>query len=73
MSESAAKQINVFNQHTLNEQFSFVGRGLHTGLRVIMSVLPAEPNTGYVFTRRDVHPSRGVISAGDGRQKAEHC
>ncbi len=51
-----------FNQQTLADSFTFVGRGLHSGLKVVMSVLPAEPDTGYVFIRRDVDAEHGKIS-----------
>ncbi|WNO07827.1 UDP-3-O-acyl-N-acetylglucosamine deacetylase [Teredinibacter sp. KSP-S5-2] len=50
-------------QHTLKESFTVMGRGLHTGIKTIMSVLPGEPDTGYVFVRRDIHPSRAKIVA----------
>ncbi len=52
-----------FNQHTLKDSFSCVGVGLHTGLRSIMSVLPADINTGYTFTRRDINNADPQISA----------
>jgi UDP-3-O-[3-hydroxymyristoyl] N-acetylglucosamine deacetylase len=31
-----------------------MGRGLHSGLKVMMTIMPAEPNTGVEFVRRDV-------------------
>lgn len=50
-------------QHTLADSFTCVGRGLHTGLRVVMTVMPADPNTGYVFVRRDVSMTKSEIPA----------
>jgi UDP-3-O-[3-hydroxymyristoyl] N-acetylglucosamine deacetylase len=54
--------INYF-QHTLNEPFVCFGRGLHTGLAVVMRVLPAEPNTGLTFVRRDLPMGENAIRA----------
>lgn len=52
-----------YYQHTLADSFTCIGRGLHTGLRVVMTVLPAETGTGYVFTRRDVPLSKSQVPA----------
>lgn len=53
----------AFNQHTLQDSFSVIGVGLHSGLKSIMSVFPAEPDSGYTFVRRDVSSSRSLIKA----------
>ena len=50
-------------QRSLKDSFSCIGVGLHTGLKIIMSVLPAEANTGYRFIRRDVTTGRSEIIA----------
>lgn len=63
MFDSFFSKTPSFNQHTLKDSFTFVGRGLHSGLKVVMAVLPGEPNTGYQFIRRDVLVSRGNIEA----------
>lgn len=52
-----------FYQHTLADSFICIGVGLHSGLKVGMSVLPAEPNTGYTFYRRDVAAVRAEVPA----------
>lgn len=52
-----------FQQQTLADSFVCMGRGLHTGLRVVMSVMPAEPNTGIEFVRRDVTHTDNVVLA----------
>ncbi len=52
-----------FQQHTLRNSFSIIGVGLHTGLKSIMSVFPADINTGYTFIRRDVPSAHGKIVA----------
>lgn len=50
-------------QRTLNDSFTCIGVGLHSGLKIIMSVLPAEVNTGYRFVRRDIASGRNEIFA----------
>ena len=41
-------------QQTLNAPITFSGKGLHTGLKVTMTVNPAEADTGIVFRRVDL-------------------
>ena len=41
-------------QRTLAASLSFEGKGLHTGLQVKMTVLPAAENNGIVFRRVDL-------------------
>ncbi len=53
----------TFKQQTLADSFVCMGRGLHSGLRVVMSVLPAEDNTGIEFVRRDVTDANNVVLA----------
>lgn len=43
-----------YNQHTLKDSFTCIGVGLHTGLKIIMTVMPAEANTGIRFVRKDI-------------------
>jgi UDP-3-O-[3-hydroxymyristoyl] N-acetylglucosamine deacetylase len=50
-------------QHTLKDSITIIGRGLHSGLQVIMTLMPAEANSGYVFMRRDVAPLRAEVPA----------
>ena len=42
--------MQVFNQTTLADRIDLVGRGLHSGTPASISILPAEPNTGIVFS-----------------------
>ena len=52
-------------QHTIGATVSFEGVGLHTGEHAQLRILPAEPNTGYVFVRIDLEGSpevAGVVS-----------
>ena len=50
------------NQRTLKKNYSFSGKGLHTGKPVKMTVKPAPENTGIVFVRTDI-PQRPCIEA----------
>jgi len=70
------------NQLTLKKDFSVSGKGLHTGLHITARFCPAEPNTGYRFTRTDLedkpiiealaenvhHTERGTVLNKDGVQ-----
>lgn len=54
---------SYYMQHTLATSFSCLGVGLHSGYVVTMIVMPAKPNTGYTFVRRDVEDCRNQIKA----------
>lgn len=41
-------------QHTLKKEYTFEGKGLHTGAAVRMTVCPAAENHGIVFSREDL-------------------
>lgn len=47
-------------QHTLKRNYSFEGKGLHTGKYAKMTVCPAAENTGIVFVRTDIGPDAVV-------------
>lgn len=42
-------------QATLNDRIDLSGVGVHSGIPVSMSLLPADPNTGVIFQRTDVN------------------
>ena len=46
----------MLKQRTLKSIVSTVGIGLHSGKRVNLSLRPAAPNTGIIFTRTDTDP-----------------
>lgn len=46
--------MNVF-QHTVSKPLSFTGTGLHTGMGIHARILPADPDTGVVFLRKDTN------------------
>lgn len=54
---------SYYMQHTLAKSFSCLGVGLHSGYVVTMIVMPAEPDTGYTFVRRDVDSYFNEIEA----------
>lgn len=49
-------------QHTLNEEISISGAGIHTGQSVTINIKPSEANTGIVFQRVDL-PNKPIIKA----------
>ena len=53
--------MSVLNQKTINENFTFKGIGLHSGLMVTMTIKPAEPNSGIIFKRVDLKKDNIII------------
>lgn len=49
-------------QHTLKEQVSISGAGIHTGKPVTLNIMPAGPHTGINFKRVDL-PDQPVVKA----------
>ena len=52
----------MFNQKTLKSSFSVSGKGLHTGLQLTATFLPAPENHGYRIQRIDLE-GQPVIAA----------
>ncbi len=50
-------------QRTLKGPIACTGTGLHSGRKVAMQLLPAPPNHGIVFRRRDIPGDAGVLKA----------
>jgi len=50
-------------QKTLKEPIEFEGVGLHNGIRVNLSLKPAEANSGILFKRTDVDNTKNIIEA----------
>ena len=59
---SMDKNFNPDKQHTLAEQASISGTGLHTGINVDMTLKPANPGYGFQFQRVDL-PGTPTIKA----------
>jgi len=53
--------MSVLNQKTINENITFKGIGLHSGLEVNLIIKPAQPNTGIVFKRTDLKNNNIII------------
>ena len=53
--------MSVLNQKTIANSILINGVGLHSGKKVSMKILPAEPNTGIVFKRTDVKKNNIII------------
>ena len=51
----------VLNQKTINQDITFNGVGLHSGLAVTMTVKPAAPNAGIIFKRTDLKENNVII------------
>ena len=60
MEEQNSKE--EFYQHTLKQEVTISGAGIHTGQSVTMHVKPAEPNTGINFQRIDL-PGKPIVKA----------
>lgn len=52
-------------QKTLKREYKFEGKGLHTGLKVNMTLAPAPADTGVVFVRTDIGPEAKVAALVD--------
>ena len=52
-------------QRTLKEEISCLGIGLHSGRQVRLTMKPAPPNSGIIFERVDMVPSRQVKASFD--------
>ena len=46
--------MSILSQKTVSKKISFEGIGIHTGLNSKLDILPAEPDTGIVFIRKDL-------------------
>lgn len=53
------------NQKTLKKEYTFEGKGLHSGLKVTMTVSPAPAGTGIRFVREDLGPDAVIEALAD--------
>ena len=53
--------MSILNQKTINENITFKGVGLHSGIVATMIIKPAEPNSGIVFQRIDLKKNNIII------------
>jgi len=59
----APRPFKPATQKTLKTAIGCTGTGLHSGARVTMTLLPANPGTGIVFRRTDMTGDAGMIAA----------
>ena len=65
--------MSVLNQKTIANSISMNGVGLHSGKKVSMKILPAEPNTGIVFKRTDIKNNNIVMPGVFNVSNAAYC
>ena len=53
--------MSVLNQKTINNNLTFKGVGLHSGLSATMTIKPAKPNSGIIFKRIDLKEDNIII------------
>lgn len=53
----------MLKQRTLKSIIKTVGIGLHSGRRVTLTLRPAPPDTGLVFTRIDINPPTEILAS----------
>jgi len=51
------------SQNTIKETVQLEGVGLHNGIKVNLSLIPSEPNSGIIFKRKDLDDSKNKIEA----------
>ena len=63
----------MLSQKTLNKSLEIKGIGLHSGKKVTLKILPAEPNTGIQFKRTDLQSDNIVIPSVFNVSSANLC
>ena len=53
--------MSILTQKTLANKINFSGIGIHTGVKVNMTVMPASPNSGIIFKRTDLNKNNIVV------------
>ena len=51
------------SQKTIKESVQLEGVGLHNGIKVNLSLIPAEANSGIIFKRKDLDDAKNIIQA----------
>ena len=65
--------MSVLNQKTIKKSIKFDGIGLHSGKKVIMTLFPAQPNTGIIFKRSDVKNNNIIYTSIFNVSNASYC
>ena len=53
--------MSILNQKTIAKKMHVNGIGLHSGNKVSLELIPAEPNTGIIFKRTDLNKNNIII------------
>ena len=61
------------NQKTIKNSFSLKGVGLHTGKEVLLTVKPAQPNSGIIFKRVDISRDNIILPNVYNVSNAAYC
>ena len=65
--------MSVLSQSTIANKVSFSGVGIHTGMSVNVNILPASPNSGIIFKRKDINKNNIVIPNFENVSDATLC
>ena len=65
--------MSLLNQKTLKKSLKFEGIGLHSGKKVVMTLIPARPNTGIIFKRSDLKINNLIHSSVFNVSSASYC
>ena len=65
--------MSVLIQKTIKKSIKFEGIGLHSGKKVVMTLLPAQPNTGIIFKRADLKNNNIIYSSVFYVSNASYC
>ena len=65
--------MSILTQKTISKKIFFEGTGVHTGKKVKIQIIPAEPNSGIIFKRVDLKNHNIVIPTYDNVSDATLC
>ena len=65
--------MSVLNQKTIKKSIKFDGIGLHSGKKVLMTLSPAQPNTGIIFKRSDLKNNNIIYTNVFNVSNASYC
>ncbi len=55
--------MHIISQRTINSKVSCSGIGIHSGVKVLMTLNPAPINSGIIFKRTDVEDAKSLVKA----------
>ena len=65
--------MSILTQKTISNKIFFEGIGVHTGKKVKITILPAQPNSGIIFKRVDLNKNNIVIPNFNNVSEATLC